>query len=114
MWIMVQLDAFHGSWPHRTNHNPHPPVAQTIEVAYEERVTPRRWQLAAETCRGNLMSIVKAYNTIELCWFSCTGTSIFAISELFIINSVFRVLPTADELHASFGFNAYLYDTDQV
>jgi hypothetical protein len=27
--------------------------------------TERRWQLVAETCRGNLMSIIKAYNTLE-------------------------------------------------
>jgi hypothetical protein len=37
----------------------------TTGVAYEERVTAWRWQLAAETRRGNLMSIIKAYNTIK-------------------------------------------------
>jgi hypothetical protein len=34
-------------------------------VAYEERVTPWRWQVAAETCRGNLMSTIKADITLE-------------------------------------------------
>jgi hypothetical protein len=32
---------------------------------YEELVTPWRWQLPAETRQGNLMSIIKAYNTLE-------------------------------------------------
>jgi hypothetical protein len=33
--------------------------------------TPSGWQLAAETCRGNLMSIIKT--PLSNCWFSCTG-----------------------------------------
>jgi hypothetical protein len=40
-------------------------TADSTGVAYVERLTLGRWQLAAETCRGNLMSIVKYYNTLE-------------------------------------------------
>jgi hypothetical protein len=71
--LCEQVTRFHGSWPHRANHNPHPPEAQNTEVAYEERVAPWRWQLAAETCRSNFMSIIKAYNALELLLLSCTG-----------------------------------------
>jgi hypothetical protein len=40
--------------------------ADKTGVAYEERVTPWRWHLDAETCWGNLMStITNAYNALE-------------------------------------------------
>jgi hypothetical protein len=48
----------------RTTIHIHPRRRHT-GLAYEERVTPWRWQLHAETCWGNLMSITKAYNTLE-------------------------------------------------
>jgi hypothetical protein len=34
-------------------------------VAYQEPVTSLRWQLADETCWGNLIRIIKGYNTPE-------------------------------------------------
>jgi hypothetical protein len=49
--------------------------ADETGVAYEERVTPWRWHLDAETFRGNLMSTIKKPITtpLSICWLSCTG-----------------------------------------
>jgi hypothetical protein len=50
-----------------------PRHVSAARVGCKERVTPWRWQLAAETCRGNLMSIIKLTTPYSVCWLSCTG-----------------------------------------
>jgi hypothetical protein len=56
--------------------------ADKTGVAYKKRVTPWRWQLAAETCRGNLMSIIKT--PLSICWLSCTGKQVVLDCSLYV------------------------------
>jgi hypothetical protein len=51
---------------------------------------PLKWQLAAETCQGNLMATTKAYNTLEHFLLSCTGKYKIKIIYIYIYMYIYR------------------------